>query len=495
MKIVAIITYISASQEWRALSKHAKKVRKVHLRELMRDSERSAALFLEGPCGAVVDWSRQKVTVETMALLVQLAEACDVDGKRAALRRGDVVNPTEGRPASHHRRGGDEAIYAFADRAAFEAVIVVGIGGSHLGPEFACRALESGDVDVRFLSNVDPEALESATRGLDPAKTLAVVSSKSFTTQETMRNADRLKKWGCAFVACTANADAARAWGVDEVFTFDVAVGGRFSATSAPGLVPLALAAGSAAAREFVEGAKRMDEHFFEAPLAANLPVVLALLGLWNRNFLGFPCRAVVPYSRRLSFFPAHVQQLEMESNGKSLALDTNQPLPYKVGEIVFGAPGTDAQHSFFQFLHAGTDVVPVDFVAFLTPPAAVAAAQRDAHDELIANLLAQADALALGKDKSRPFEVFEGDRPSLTILFPRRRPAAVGALLALYEHRTAVLGWLWDVNSWDQPGVELGKSLAAALKADIVEEELDSKQPRWSPSTLRLLKLYKESR
>ena len=395
-------------------------------------------------------------------------------------------------------RRGDVASYG---GEAFESALVVGIGGSYLGPEFVLRATAGAEpatagerpLDVRFLANVDPVAFDDAVRGLDPTKTLGIVVSKSWGTAETLRNAAKVKAWiidghgagegeagvvKAHFVACASRtaSDKVERWGVDastRLFEFWNWVGGRFSASASPGLLPLALARGSESARRFLDGAHAIDDHFFTAPLERNVPAVMALLGVWNVNFLGLGARAVVPYAESLDRFAAHVQQLEMESNGKSVTID-GKPLDFTTGEIVFGEPGTNAQHSFFQLLHCG-QAVPTDFIGFLRPDDATS--DLAGHDELMSNFFAQPDALAVGRAfedvlgdamgadggdlENCPHRTLSGDRPSLTLLLDKLDAFHVGALLSLYEHRCAVQGFVWDINSFDQWGVQLGKDLA----------------------------------
>ena len=569
---------LTSTQEWLDLEAHAGRIKKLHLSELLSDSERVDALALdEETTGAFLDWSRQKVTQETMRLLIKLAKRMGVEKKREKMRVGDPINESERRAALHFalraepedvEEGGylydekssergplgtsakeavtkayevRERTWKFADEVRsgsivsptgkpFKEVVVVGIGGSHLGPEFVVQALDfpttEENLGVHFVANVDPANFEAATRGLDPKETLVIVVSKSFTTAETMRNAKKVKKWvlesygltseedlksekakdiiSQQFCACAGRSalDNIQDFGMKEerLFEFWDWVGGRYSSCASAGLLPLALGRGAESARSFLRGARAIDEHFFRAPLEKNLPAMMALLGVWNVNFLGLGARAVVPYAHGLARFPAHVQQLEMESNGKSVTLD-GSPLDYTTGEIVFGEPGTNAQHSFFQLLHMG-QCVPCDFLGFLAPHDP---ADFDDHDELVAKLFAQPDALALG----RSFEdvvndvlvgdvddvdlcahkTLSGDRPSLTLLFPKLDPAAVGSILALYEHRICIQGFVWHINSWDQFGVERGKSLANDVRK-IIADAPDKPRPS-NPSTARLLDRY----
>jgi len=539
---------LTATREWAALRAHAPAVEIRHLRDLLDSQVRTERLTLEVP-GLFLDWSRQKVVPETMALLFDLARAMDVDGKIARMRRGDRINTSERRAVLHTalraprseaakygpNEGGvpvSEAILASCDvrdrlfayvdavRAgdvttaageAFASAVVVGIGGSYLGPEFVLRATagavapssDGAALGVRFVANVDPVAFDEAIDGLDPRKTLVIVVSKSWSTAETLRNAAKARAWIADafpeisderavvekhFVACASRtaADAVKKWGIDEkrrLFEFWNWVGGRYSSSASAGLLPVALARGSTVARRFLDGAHAMDEHFFSAPLEENAPAVMALLGVWNVNFLGLGARAVVPYAHDLDRFAAHVQQLEMESNGKSVTVG-GAPLDYTTGEIIFGEPGTNAQHSFFQLLHCG-QAVPTDFIGFARP-----ASERDArgHDVLMANFFAQPDALAVGRTfedvvndvrfddadgeylSLSPHRTLSGDRPSLTLLFDALDPEAVGSLLALYEHRCAVQGFVWGINRFDQWGVELGKDIAKDLLAHITD-------------------------
>jgi glucose-6-phosphate isomerase len=419
------------------------------------------------------------------------------------------VNLTEGRAVLHTAlrapRGAapfsDEvhatldAMLAFADevrdttRSGITDVVNIGIGGSDLGPRMAVAALEplsrSGP-RLHFVSNVDGHDIDAVLRGLDARRTLFIVASKTFTTQETMANAHAARDWFDAqggtdraahFVGVTTNLKAAAAFGITRTFGFWDWVGGRYSLWSAIGL-PLAIAIGSAHFRAFLDGAHAMDRHFATAPLAHNLPVLLGLLDVWYRNFHGFASRSVAPYHQGLHRLPAYLQQLEMESNGKGVDLD-GAPLPYGTSPVVWGEPGTNGQHAYFQMLHQGTDVIPVEFILVRQPAHALA----DQHRKLLANGLAQAQALMLGKTTDQALaehaptasatldravlarhRTFPGNRPSTTLLLEALTPHSLGALIALYEHRVFVSGALWGINSFDQWGVELGKALCNAL-------------------------------
>jgi glucose-6-phosphate isomerase len=386
-------------------------------------------------------------------------------------------------------------------------VICVGIGGSYLGPEFVFEALRADQVageaasgrELRFLANVDPVDVSRATAGADPETTLVVIVSKTFTTAETMLNARTLRAWllkglakaspGCAeadivskhMVACSSAVGKATAFGInaDNIFGFWDWVGGRYSVCSAVGMLPLSLQYGYGVMQTFLQGAHEMDEHFASAPLGENLPVLLGLLGVWNSTFLGYPSRALLPYSQALLRFAAHIQQVDMESNGKRVALDGTL-LPFEAGEVNFGEPGTNGQHSFYQLVHQGR-VVPADLIGFCESQASIALDGEvvSNHDELMSNFFAQADALATGKtmeeltaegvpEALKAHKVFPGNRPSTSILFPRLDAKSTGQLLALYEHRTAVQGFVWGINSFDQWGVELGKVLASKVRSSL---------------------------
>ena len=436
-----------------------------------------------------VDFSMQHVSAELMSALVALAELRGVAERRDAMIRGDVVNATEHRKVMHValRSGGGSAeaelareqmsrARALADdirrRPGIRTVINIGIGGSDLGPEMAYRALRlhrSGP-ECRFVSNIDPADLDAAVDGLDPAATVFVVSSKTFTTQETMHNAGRARAWveaavGAAwpghFVAATASPNKAIDWGIDpgRVLAFWDWVGGRFSVSSVIGF-PVMVAIGPDKFAGMLDGMRVMDEHFAGAPLAGNLPVVHALVAYANTVVHGRPTSAVVPYGNDLARFPAFLQQLIMESNGKSVTTDGREVMQ-PTSPVIWGDAGTNGQHAFFQLLHQGTRIVPVEFIGVRSPMGN----DGDAHDMLVANMLAQAAALALGRPTAdEPHRVFPGNRPSTTVFLDELSPRALGELIALHEHSTAVQGWLFGVNSFDQWGVELGKELANAL-------------------------------
>ena len=506
---------------WRSLERHRARIAHVHLRALFAADPKRFARFSLAHDGIVLDYSKNRITAETVKHLLALARAADVEGWRRRLFDGALVNASEGRAALHpalrdrtSRSKGASAVRAtlakmrdfVADVRSgkrFRHVVHIGIGGSLLGPELACEALaplgETG-IEVRFLSNVDGTDFARAIRGLDAAHTLFVVVSKTFATAETLANAHAARDWIAAklgesaiarhFAAVTAARARAEAFGIPPRSVFELWdwVGGRFSLWSAAGL-SCALVLGQDRFEEMLDGAHALDTHFRTAPLGKNLPVLLALVGVWNANILGFRARAVIPYDSRLKRLPAYLQQLEMESNGKSVTRE-GRPVGRATSPVVFGESGTDAQHAFFQLLHQGPHPVPVDFIA-AAEPGPGPEAQRPI---LLANMLAQSEALMRGRDAAEaraemqkqglapadirrllPHRVFAGNRPSTTILLRRLDPFHFGLLLALYEHKTFVEGVLWGVNSFDQWGVELGKQLADGtarlLKGDKMEK------------------------
>ena len=513
----------AASAAWRAVEREGERLRALSLRALFARSPERFAAFSFRHEDLLVDLSKEKLDRAALAALLALAEAVDLPAWREALFRGERVNTTEDRAALHMalRGGADpgaavdgtpvlpeveetrERFLAFArdvrsgrygacDGGRFTDVVHLGIGGSCLGPEMAVRALRP-DHDgprVHFVSNVDGSDLADTTAGLDPSRTLVLVASKTFTTLETMTNARSARRWlegavagraGAHMAAVSSNGGAAAEFGIEggRVFGFRDWVGGRYSLWSAIGL-PVAIAVGPRRFRELLAGAAAMDRHFREAPFGRNLPVLLGLVSVWRRNVMGWPSAALVPYDQRLARFPAYVQQLAMESNGKRVARD-GAPAARATAPVVWGEPGTNAQHSFFQLLHQGTDVAPVEFI--------VAAEARngaggDHHRLLVASCLAQGQALAFGRtreeakralaasgiegpdiDRLAAHRTFPGDRPSTTIAHRRLDARTLGRLIALYEHRVFVEGVLWGINPFDQWGVELGKALADRLQ------------------------------
>jgi glucose-6-phosphate isomerase len=505
---------------WRALSEHFDTIKDVHLRQLFADDPQRGERMAAEAVGLYLDYSKHRVTDETLRLLVRLAAARGVRARIDAMYAGDKINSPEGRAVLHTAlRAPRDAhilvdghdvvpeVHAVLDRmAAFtervrngswtghtgkpiRCIVNIGIGGSDLGPVMAYEALRyysKRDLTFRFVSNVDATDFVEATRDLDPAETLFIVSSKTFTTLETMTNAASARAWTVAglgtdaavakhFVAVSTNTEGVRAFGIDpdNMFGFWDWVGGRYSMDSAIGLSTM-LAIGPDGFGEMLAGFHAMDEHFRTTPLAENLPVLMGLLAVWYANFFDAQTVAVLPYDQYLRRFPAYLQQLTMESNGKSVTLD-GSPVDYQTGAIFWGEPGTNGQHSFYQLIHQGTRLVPVDFIGFsrgLNP-------LGEHHDILMANVFAQGEALAFGKtpDQVRaegtpewlvPHRTFPGNRPSTTILAEQLTPRILGTLVALYEHSVFVQGVIWDIDSFDQWGVELGKVLAQRIVPEL---------------------------
>ena len=490
---------------WAALAQaYSAQGKNLDVRTAFADDAQRFAHFSQRAPYVFADLSKNRIDAPTEALLLDLARQCGLVERRDAMFAGQAINSTENRAVMHFllrnpaqapngraQAATDfvanelskvhstlDAMLAYAEAVRGDATITdvvnIGIGGSDLGPQMAVLALGAQAMAgkpgkrLHFVSNVDGSAIDAVLRQLKPENTLFLIASKTFTTAETMANAQSAKAWFEAgggqdvarhFAALTTNVEAAQAWGIQTTFGFWDWVGGRYSLWSAIGL-PLAIAIGAQGFRDFLAGAHAMDEHFRTADLAANLPVRLGLLDVWYRNFHGFTSRCVAPYHQALARFPAYLQQLEMESNGKRVDLD-GQALPYATSPVVWGEPGTNGQHAFFQMLHQGTDVIPVDFIAV-----------RDAshplpghHEKLLANALAQAQALMLGKTDAGGHKHFPGNRPSSFLVLDRLDAASLGALVALYEHRVFVSGAIWGINSFDQWGVELGKVLAKDIE------------------------------
>ena len=536
---------ISTTEEWRAVAARAAGFADLVLRDLFDDPGRADAMTLTVG-DLVVDLSKHRVDADIVAALVRLAERAGLPEAIEAMLRGDPINTTEGRAALHTalRAGPDRVIEvddenvvrevrdvlrkmtAFSDRVRdadwlghtgqpITTVVNIGIGGSDLGPVMTYEALAAHRherIRCRFVSNVDGSDIAAALADLDPATTLFVVASKTFTTQETLTNAHTARSWltdrlgdeavAKHFVAVSTNADEVAAFGIDtnNMFGFWDWVGGRYSVDSAIGL-SLMLAIGAEAFQEFLAGFRAVDEHLAAAPLDRNVPVLLGLVEVWYRTFNDLPTRAVLPYSRYLHRFPAYLQQLDMESNGKRVRAD-GSAVTYETGPIVWGEPGTNGQHSFHQLLHQGTTIVPCDFIVMATPdhtdeefPGVEAH-----HDLLVANCLAQSEALAFGRTAAEvaaegvtpelvPHRTFPGNRPSTTIMAPALTPTVLGQLIALYEHQVFVQGVVWGVNSFDQWGVELGKVLARAIVPELTADE--APELRHDASTNALIERY----
>ncbi len=543
---------LTSSPAWQALTAHHAQHHDQHLRELFaNDPGRGERLRAEA-AGWYLDFSKQRVTDDTLRLLLQLAEQCGVSERIAAMFRGDAINTTEHRAALHtalRAPAGTQILVdgvdvvpevhavlrrmaAFADAVRSGAwrghsgkrirtVINIGIGGSDLGPVMAYEALRhysQRDLQCRFVSNVDATALVEATRDLDAGETLFIVCSKTFTTLETLTNAHAARAWCVAqlgndaavakhFVAVSTNAEGVAKFGIapEHMFGFWDWVGGRYSMDSAIGL-SLMVAIGPVQFGEMLAGFYAMDEHFKSTPLAQNLPVLMGLLAVWNTNFLGAQTQAVLPYAQYLSRFPAYLQQLTMESNGKHMTL-AGARVNYATSPIVWGEPGTNGQHSFYQLLHQGTPIVPCDFIGFcqtLNPLAADASGSDSQHNLLMANFFAQTEALAFGKTLQQvlaegadasvaPHRTFDGNRPSSSLLAERLTPRSLGALVALYEHSVFTQGVVWNIDSFDQWGVELGKVLAGTTAKELAAA--DAPQLAHDSSTNALMRRYRNLR
>ena len=458
----------TACPAWKKLEAHAGIWRTAKLAEQQAgDPARSRQMVATAP-GMRLDYSRQRAGALTLRLLAQLAAERGFEEWRAALFSGQAINTTEERAATHvAQRGGASAPKEIRDvllrmndlstrirnENKFKRVINLGTGGSDLGPRLLADAFGDGVLDVRFVANIDPVELERALAGARPESTLAIVVSKSFTTQETMANADAMRRWGCkSFYAITENLSAAKEFGAAETLQVPASVGGRYSVWSAAGFAGLC-AIGAGAFEEFLAGAHEIDEHFLQQPVDSNVPALMALLGVWNVNFLGLEAHAVLPYAHRLRLLPAYLQQLEMESNGKSVDRE-GRAVGYATCPVVFGAEGTPAQHAFMQLLHQGQQAVAADFI------------DASVNETLSASVHAQADALAYGTgDAELPaYRRHAGNRSSSILKFKNFAARDLGRLLALYEHKVFTQGVLWNINSFDQWGVELGKEMAARI-------------------------------
>ena len=530
--------------QWQALSKHFDAMGDKHLRELFADDpQRGQQLTLEVD-GLYLDYSKNRITAQTIQLLVELAEACELPQRIAAMFAGEKINVTEDRAVLHTALRAPRSatvtvdgvnvipeVHAVLDKmSAFckrvrdgkwlghtgqpiRNIVNIGIGGSDLGPVMAYEALRhfsDRKLTMRFVSNVDATDFVEATADLDPAETLFIVASKTFTTIETMTNANSARQWLLAamdgdssatakhFVALSTNAEKVSEFGIDtqNMFEFWDWVGGRYSMESAIGLSTM-LAVGPEAFQEMLSGFHAMDEHFRHAPLAENMPCLMGLLSVWYSNFFGVETVAVLPYDQYLKRFPAYLQQLTMESTGKYVTVDGAQ-VDYATGMIYWGEPGTNGQHSFYQLIHQGTRLIPCDFIAFaksLNP-------LGEHHDILMANVLAQSEALAFGKTAQEvtaegtpewlvPHRVFQGNRPSNTLMAQQMSPRVLGQLVALYEHSVFVQSVLWNIDAFDQWGVELGKVLAKNIIPELSSKHTG--KPQHDSSTNQLIRRYRE--
>ncbi len=519
--MTADIRFLTTLPAWKALEGHYQNIRDSHLRDLFASDPKRGERFTAEGVGIFLDYSKNRFTDETLRLLIQLARESQLPTKIKAMFLGEKINITEDRAVLHTalRAPQDASIIVnsenvipriqavldkmedFSKRVRngewkghtgrrIRNIINIGIGGSDLGPTMTYEALKhysDRDIIFRFVSNIDGTDLVEATRDLNPAETLFIVSSKTFTTLETMTNAQSARVWllngfngdieavARHFVAVSTNAAKVSEFGIDtaNIFEFWDWVGGRYSLNSAIGLSTM-LAIGPQNFRDLLSGFHQMDKHFLETPLESNLPVLMGLLSLWYNNFFGAQTVAVLPYEQYLKRFPAYLQQLTMESNGKHITVDGSE-VTYQTGPIYWGEPGTNGQHSFYQLIHQGTRLIPCDFIAFDQPLNPLG----QHHDILLANVFAQTEALAFGKrpeqvraegtpDELVPHRVFEGNRPSNTILADKLTPATLGKLVALYEHSVFVQGAIWNIDSFDQWGVELGKVLAQRILPEL---------------------------
>ena len=538
------IAPLAERQAWKALEAHYKNVRELHLRKLFADDPKRGERMTAEAVGLYLDYSKNRITDETLKLLLQLADESGLRGRIDAMFRGEKINITENRAVLHvalrSPRGasivvdGEDVVpqvHAVLDKIAdfsnrvrsgawkghtgkrIRNVINIGIGGSDLGPVMAYEALKHYSeraMTFRFVSNVDSSDFAEAVQDLAPAETLFIISSKTFTTLETMTNAHTARDWSLAglggdeksvakhFVAVSTNAAEVAKFGIDttNMFGFWDWVGGRYSMDSAIGLSTM-LAIGPENFRAMLDGFLQMDEHFRITPFERNLPVLMGLLSLWYNDFFGAQTVAVLPYEQYLQRFPAYLQQLTMESNGKHVTLDGNK-VAYDTGPIYWGEPGTNGQHSFYQLIHQGTRLIPCDFIAFnktLNP-------LGQHHDMLLANVFAQTEALAFGKTPEEvksegtsawlvPHRVFEGNRPSNTLLAERLTPETLGKLIALYEHSVFTQGVIWNIDSFDQWGVELGKVLAQRIVSEL--ESKDEPTLNHDSSTNNLIRRYRK--
>jgi glucose-6-phosphate isomerase len=534
------------TSEWKALQDHFERLQHVHLRELFAsDPARSEAMTMEA-ADLFLDYSKNRITGETLTLLLSLAEGVGLRDRIEAMFTGQRINVTEDRAVLHVALRAPETesivvdgedvvpqvhavlrkMASFSDRIrsgewkGFTGkriwnVVNIGIGGSDLGPAMAYEALRDftdRSMTFRFVSNVDATDIWEATHDLDPAETLFIVSSKTFTTIETLTNATTARDWMVTglgadpegvkrhFVAVSTNAEKVAAFGIAtaNMFEFWDWVGGRYSMDSAIGL-SLLVAIGPDRFREMLDGFHAMDVHFRTAPFGSNMPVILGLLGVWYGDFFGAETQAILPYSQYLTRLPSYLQQLDMESNGKSVTLD-GSPVQTQTGPVVWGTPGTNGQHAYYQLIHQGTKLIPCDFIGFAKPAHAVGRH----HDLLMANLFAQTEALAFGKTREEveaegvpayqvPHRTFAGNHPTNTILAPELTPRILGELIALYEHRVFTMGTIWGINSFDQWGVELGKALANRIVPEL--ESADEPELHHDSSTNALIRRYRRER
>lgn len=535
---------VTALQEWKDLESHFEEIRNVHIKELFeKDLERAKRFTIETQ-GLYVDISKNRITEETLRLLVDLAKAAGLKKAINAMFEGERINETEDRAVLHVALRNRSNIPIYVDgknvmtevNAVFEKtagfsmrvrsgewkgftgkriknIVNIGIGGSDLGPLFVCEALKyysDRNLNVSFVSNIDPSHIVETLMGKSPEETLFIIASKTFATQETMTNAETARNWvlehmkdkeaiASHFVAVSANEKEARGFGIDpeNIFAFWDWVGGRYSLTSAIGL-PIMISIGPKHFLDLLKGCHEMDCHFRDTPFEENIPVILGLIGIWYNNFFKAQSHAVLPYDQYLHRFSAYLQQADMESNGKSIDKDGRR-VDYETGPVVWGEPGTNGQHAFFQLMHQGTKLIPADFIGFAKP----LNPRGDHHFKLISNLFAQTEALAFGKSEEAvrakgvegrlaPYKSFEGNRPTTTIMARQLTPSTLGKLIALYEHKIFTQGVIWNIYSFDQWGVQLGKDLANRILPELSSGNNDLKH---DSSTNNLIRYFRNNR
>ncbi|PKL17153.1 MAG: glucose-6-phosphate isomerase [Spirochaetae bacterium HGW-Spirochaetae-5] len=534
--------YLTETAEWKLLEEHFKKIESTHMRDLFRNDPERGRKFRVDNCGLIFDYSKNRVIEETMDLLLKLAEKCSLKEEIEKMFNGERINGTENRAVLHvalRNRSGKPVMCDGADvmpgilnviarmknisdrirksewkgfsGKSVKNIINIGIGGSDLGPVMACEALKyysNRDLNVRFVSNIDSTHIREAIIDLNPEETLFIVASKTFTTMETMTNALTAKKWvtdffgsekavANHFIALSTNKNDVEKFGIDteNMLEFWDWVGGRYSLTSAIGLSVM-ISIGYDNFIRFLDGFHEMDNHFRDTPFDKNIPVIMALLGVWYNNFFGCETYAILPYEQYMHRFAAYFQQGDMESNGKSITRDGRR-VNYSTGPVIWGEPGTNGQHAFYQLLHQGTKIIPADLIGFVNP----LHGDRDHHNKLIANMIAQAEAFAFGKtseevvkegvdEKLVPYKTFEGNRPTNVIMSERLTPEILGNLIAAYEHKIFVQGIIWDIFSFDQWGVELGKVLAGKILKEL--EAGENEETDHDSSTSELIKYYR---
>ncbi len=533
---MSIRSSLKSTKEWNDLYDHYLDIKDVHLRSLFESDPLRGDYFKIEDESIYFDYSKNRVTAETINLLLNLAEKCDLENEIERMFTGEKINETENRAVLHTvLRNTSDASFIHEGRdiladvraelgkmktvsekiraiewkgfsgKAIKNIINIGIGGSDLGPVMVCEALKAfshPELCLRFVSNVDGTHLAEALNGLNPEETLFIIASKTFTTMETMTNAEVAKKWlldiagdssavAKHFLALSTNSEAVKKFGIDpeNMFQFWDWVGGRYSLTSAIGL-SIMISIGYDRFMELLDGFHAMDRHFRNRPFDQNIPVIMALLGIWYNNFFECQSYAILPYEQYLHRLPAYLQQGDMESNGKGITRNGKR-VDYDTGPVIWGEPGTNGQHAFFQLMHQGTKLIPADFIGFANPLKGT----RDQHNKLLANMIAQAEAFAFGKtsdevrkegvdEKMVPFKTFEGNRPSNVLVAPCLNPEILGKIIAIYEHKIFVQGVIWDIYSFDQWGVELGKALAGKV---LIELE-GSKKPAGDSSTANLI-------